>query len=340
MIYNISYNNRFFSTQDPDAEYVKQARIVLSKLKLGDILQRVLESEEERQSLIRNDNREEIGECRTEMIERPGFVAAGSETEGRRREEVEAEGEEGNPLVDDFKATTDPVDGTSNSTEDSFPTEILRKSPSSLCESQNNTLHTLKGLVTHNEIFDTPMALDVNTPVIRDDSKSNRNKSVPNYTGTFTRLTNSSDELTIGFNQMENESTYTSCKEIPTGQANSESDSDSNQVILPSNLNHYPNIFASEEDLDETIEDAWPFSLNQEGPTQHLSKEKNCTLSVANKPISVTGKEFSFRSSKPSTIKDLSERKRELSPTTNENISISQKFKKFKFKKFSKDSKI
>lgn len=158
----------------------------------------------------------------------------------------------------------------------------------------------LRKTVSGNESFDSPIAFDVNTPALAvprrgchesedsicDERGANISQTRPFYCEVnkkgdsalpdeekYTKIADpkqhqdivssfkaSFDVELLGGHQQGGNS-----QELKVGEDESKERS---QAVLPSNINHYPNIFTLDEDFDESAGEAWPFSFQQDDPTQ------------------------------------------------------------------------
>ena len=248
------------SLQDPDAEYLNQAQVVLTGLKLHDILRKVNECEEDRAHRLTN------------------LSCVNPDQDDLRRRD-ESENAIGNEFASDQKS-------------DSVDLALLH------CDSNRENESELQGLLSHREIYNTPVAISVDTPSEEELSSrisrsqytrlSGINRASSSVTKSFgssvkkTEFTEASRRKLLNKNESEDfnsyfgsnieEPSYESVKLVPRSSESKfdENESpESSQIILPSNINHYPNIFElDDEESDETIDDPWPFSFHQEDPTQ------------------------------------------------------------------------
>lgn len=335
---------RFY--QDPDAEYIRQARVVLTKLKLHDILQRVMEKEEERAKLIN-----EKDHC---------------ESEERIRESTSRSG-------------TSRNDSKTSSGEPTNVASCLnsRKSTDIFLSTDSDNLSTLRELISDNDFFDipnTPKAFNSNTPscaersthdIIFDmvrDSTSSISTPVPNFScGNPTHKTGMSDDTWVKEGTSNDTSAATKRSEgpfarfAPSSSKNNFSQSqssdsltkspcsyvDSSDVgegILPSNLNHYPKIFQLDSETEADIEKELSFSFKQEDPTQPLPRKRRQELqsvfSSRKRPNSdhfVNNGQSSLQmNSRSSDFKSMTSLQQLTSP---KNTFTDERLKKFRFKR-------
>ena len=266
--------------------------MVLTKLKLHDILQRVTEWEENRIRRIKEQN------------EDLSSVRSNTNNPRSRRNNDDATG---NELGIEVMATND-----ANQCCDLIDKGIdsRRKSPEIFFDSSKGEISDLKGLVSHNEIFDTPVAIDISTPGTVEQSdegdesnftrlseristneydifRKNNNFFATERANNIEHLELLRSKLTDGIQHQEGpscsktildkedtlEETGKTCNSPDAKTAISQA-ACSSQIILPSNLNHYPNIFELDDDLDESDDESCPFSFHQEDPTQAIVKGK------------------------------------------------------------------
>lgn len=233
----------------------------------------------------------------------------------------------------------------------------------------------LKGLISHNEIFDTPVAIDVNTPSLGRqgdhaglvEGVSSEKAGFPTNTPSletaeeiydasvadvnYTRLTERirpSRKTSFSFEANFNGNITEDSRLDGTSRAvydDTEKSDSQSQGILPSNLNHYPNIFALDDDSDDSIEEEWPFAFQQEDLTQVAKRTKrksNCDSSI--QPFTSISRDrhhdVSLVSSGPGTNVARTKIRNTSSdnihqPALTEKDNFKQKLKKFKFKKVS-----
>ena len=321
------------SLQDPDAEYLNQAQVVLAGLKLHDILRRANEREEDRAHRFTN----------------PSCV---------------------NPNKDDLRRR----DGSKNAIDNEFATGqksdsvdlALLHCPQATTDSNKENESDWQGLLSHSEIYNTPVAISVDTPSEEKSSGSTNesqytrlngisraSSSVTESSGSNVEKTeyveasrrklldkNESEDFKSYFGSNIEEPSYENFKLVPRSPESKDDENEpleSSQIILPSNINHYPNIFElDDEESDETIDEPWPFSIHQEDPTQVRIKvkrkdpqcshvESDAKLMKFSSPLT-TATEVSFKDNKSANAKTLSEQ-------SNSRNDVAEKLKKFKFRK-------
>ena len=332
---------------------MNQARVVLNGLKLYDVLQRVTELEDARKRQMKSRDQTDFSFKTTnkddlssrDIVEKTGEIAI----KGTSSCET--------------KKSYDPVSNE------------LRSCLVSLGDSNKSELSSLHGLLTYNEIFDTPVAISANTPSLEKQADGGTGS---HYTKLNTKTSNHRDHSvrkTKGSSTVGTDYTYrteaygsniakrSKAKEVPfsfkctleeavgessnlyrrsTELENSESDSaEPSQIILPSNLNHYPNIFALDDDQDDTFEENWPFSARQEGPTQILVKRKRTTNQISQSAIETFTKEVTFSNDIPNDTETGTEgsgnsMKSHAKMFSNESKlgnNVTERLKQFKFRK-------
>ena len=326
--------------QDPDAEYLNQARVILSGLKLYEILQRVTEWEEDRVERIKVRD-----ETYSSNMNRPN-----NKNDVRSREKIR------NVIRNGTAVEVMPS------------CKANKHSPGA---SNREDLTDVQGLLTHNEIFDTPVAINVNTPSLElgmvGSHYTKVNEKTPNFKLSSSTRThcdviakgvdsswcveadhdrlaerNKTREVVShvkpSFKGDDCINSVLDCHSLEI-ERNQNDSAGPSQIILPSNLNHYPNIFALDDDLDETDDEVWPFSFHQEDPTQILMTGKRKADKSSKSPVKVfietTKKVDAGTKDSGSSVGTYA---KSLPKHSNFGENVAEKLKKFKFRKNARTS--
>ena len=266
-----------FSSKDPDAEFIKQAKIVLTKLKLCDILQRVMEQEDERRRTINEDLRsDDMSE-----FDQPGKnCSAGNSPDNDVDNEprnCDIDGESRNGVINQqpISCQTQKQDIPISDENNFFTSKLLGLAK----EDTGKFLQSTPLIGTNKFLADTPMIANCD-----EKSKLVCTPPGPSREGT----------PSAGF-------TMTPVQFLDQAE--------SNQGVSRSNFSNLPNIFSSDEDMDDSLENEWPFTGGeQDAPTLMLRANVINVSSMPNPPSST------FKSSATTDIDSGASRSLRVSP--------------------------
>ena len=332
--------------QDPDAEYLNQAQVVLTGLKLYDILQKVTEWEDDRKARIKVQDETDSSNMNA------------NRNDVRSGDKIRNVVESGTVVEVMSSCEANELHYTANKTR--------LTGLNSLEPSNRDDLTDAEGLLTHNEIFDTPVAINANTPCLESRMARSHytkvNEKTPDFKVSSLMRTNCDvslkgvdsawcveagrDRLTErnkkrkvvshvkrSFEEADCRSSILDGHSLELERSQIDSAGPS-QIILPSNLNHYPNIFALDDDPDETDDEVWPFSFHQEDPTQILMTGKRKATKLSKSPVKVfTETTNNVDAGTKDSGCPAGNYAKFLPKHNNIGENVSEKLKKFKFRK-------